>query len=251
MIFKSKLQTTLLGVSQVLSLVIFTFFCTPVYASEGLPIYYSTMQTVKTRQDAFKSEMKKLDLEPVVFGKFKEFMAQVNSEKSKIVIAPSFFGKYDSGYCPVLRFSNAGNKNFKYLILALSDEWKNKDLSSGRIGVVEEVPREKLNDFLLDITGKKFQMVRGVTKPEDLFPLLIFKSADFIMVSSDNLKILKEKFTTPLKLLQETEFVDAPGVFVRKDASTKDLVAKLSQLTPVTSAALGFTSLEPCEGCTQ
>jgi hypothetical protein len=216
-----------------------------VWGTESLPIYYSSVISAKSRQDSVQSELKKIDLQPTIFAKFRDFIDQVKKSQPKVVIAPGSFAQYYPEYKAVLCFSYPGGKSFKYQILSLGD-WSGKSLDSGRIGVVEEVDKDRLNDWVKGITGAKFKMVRAVTKPEDLFPMLIFKSADLILVSPDNLKGLREKFVTQVKQIKESNAVGGPTVYFKKDYENKELIDDLTKLPGQTVSSLGFSSIEAC-----
>jgi hypothetical protein len=213
------------------------------WGADALPIYYSSVISAKVRQDAIQNEFKKKNLQPTVFAKFRDFIDQVKQASPKILVAPSYFDKYYPGYRPVLHFNYAGGKSFRYQILALA-EWEGKSLNSGRIGVVEEVGRDHLADWLSQLTGAKFKMVRAVTKPEDLFSMLVFKAADLILVSPDNLKGLREQFVTQVKTIKQSIPVKGPTVYFKKDFVSQELMEGLLKLSDPTLTSLGFSSIE-------
>lgn len=215
------------------------------WCAESFPIYYSSVISAKIRQDAIQSEMKKISLEPTVFAKFRDFIDQVKQSQPNIVVAPSSFAQYYPEYKPGLCFGYSAGKSFKYQILSLGD-WNGKSLDNGRIGVVEEVDKDHLNDWVSLITGAKFKMVRAVTKPEDLFPMLIFKSTDLILVSPDNLTGLREKFVTQVKQIKESNAIGGPTVYFKKGFDSKGVIEGLTKLPSQTMSSLGFSSIEMC-----
>ena len=91
-----------------------------------------------------------------------------------------------------------------------------------RIGLVEEVDREQLKALVGGLFKINCKIVKSVSKPEDLFPLLVFKTTDFIMISPDNRELLKEKFTAKVYRVSEKRSGGYPTVFVKAGASADD-----------------------------
>lgn len=218
-------------------------------ANDVIPIYYASSLMVPARQSAIKKDFEKLGFDPVVLGNFREFKERLQTEKPKVVIAPGVFAKYNPDFCPVLRFSYAGKEKFQYLLVALDDHWKTKDINTIRIGAVQEVSSDQMKDFVSSVSGQRFVVVRPVPTPYDLLPQLKLGSADLVMISPDNLDKVMEKYNVDVKKVGQSLLVEAPTVFVRKDFDKKDVVQRLSQLNLATSQALGFSALQPCGGC--
>lgn len=231
-----------------LTLLIFATYSVAGFSSEAMPIYYASILPAKNRQQGIGGDLKKLNIDPTVFAKYSDFIEIVKTSKPNILIAPSFFGKYYPEYRPYFRLSIDGKSKIRYKLMALNHGLKGKDLSTEKIGIVQEVDRNHVNEVVSQLLGVKVKLIRTVTKPEDLLPLLVFKSADIIIVSPDNLKGLKEKFSTEVKLIQETEEIDSPTIFFRKDFDPKQLEEKIKGLSPSVLNTLGFTAVEKCEG---
>ncbi len=217
-------------------------------AKDLLPIYYSTFEPAKTRQDAIREEVGKADFDPVVYAKFKDFQDEFAGKSPQTVVAPSVFNKFNSDYIPLLQFVGVNGTKSKYLILALSDEWKTRKLTEAKVGVVEEVSRENLKEFLSKLISGDVKMVKSVSKPEDLYPLLVFKSVDVILISPENHAALKEKFSTPVVMVGETSSFDLPCVFVHKETSKETREKIVTSFSAATVAQLGFTKVEPIGG---
>ena len=214
------------------------------WAHEEIPIYYSSPVSAKDRQGVIKEEFSKQDLEPVVFGKFRDFAEEIKNKAPKVVIAPSFFDKYHPDYKPVLRWIRPGGSSFKYLLLSTNGDADLKKLPEFKVGVVEETDRDDLKGLITGLFAIKFKMVKSVSKPEDLFPLLVFKAVDCILLSPDDLEQLKEKFTAKLQVVTESKAVPVPTVFVRKGVERKEFIEKLQQVPLAVLKRLGFSKFE-------
>lgn len=209
-----------------------------------VPIYYPSTLSAKERQDSIKAQLKS-DVDVVVFAKFKDFIGQVRSADAKVIVAPASFRKYYPQYKPVLQFHGSNGKQFKYLLVTLGGKWTRANLCDGKIGLVEEVDRAHLKDLVSDLCKTRFKMIRSVSKPEDLFPLLMFKSADFILLSPDDHLALKDKFTAKVQTVLETGPVDYPMVYAKDGAAAEGVLNELRKLTPDALERLGFKGLEP------
>lgn len=214
------------------------------HAKEPLPIYYASVLPAKERQEAVRDSIGG-SFEVSVFAKFKDFNDEIESKAPNVLIAPSFFGKFHPEYEPVLRFKASAGNSFKYQILSLSAQWNQKNLAGGKLGMVEEESRDRLKDLVGELLGAKVKLVKSVSKPEDLFPLLIFKSADFILIGPQERERLSEKFTAKVHLVGESRAVGLPVVFVKKGFSNGPLLEALKGISPGACNALGFAAVEP------
>jgi hypothetical protein len=219
--------------------------CPVAWAKEATSVYYPSIQSAQERQELLRGGLAKSNFDVTVFAKFKDFADEVKSKGSNIVLAPAFFQKYHPDYTPVLGFSDRGGRRFKYVLLSLSNKWNKGNLMNGKIGLVEEVDRDHLKDLVSDLLSVNCKMIKSVSKPEDLFPLLVFKSADFIMVSPENHERLKEKFTTKVFQVSESISVENPMVFVKNGTAPDDVVKAFQMLPPDLLKTLGFASMEP------
>jgi len=239
-----------MGTPRLITITMFTWiavvatFAFPANAKGTVAVYYSSTLSAKERQNTIKNEVSKDGFDVVVFGKFKDFDEEIKSKKPDVILAPSTFQKYNSEYSPVMRFTKGGNKQFKYLLLSLDKSWNPKNLSNGKLGIVEEVDREHLKDVASDLFKTKFKMVKSVSKPEDLFPLLIFKSADFIAVSPDDYERLKEKFSAKVNVVGESNAVDLPVVYIKKGQSSEEVISVFKKIPQSIWASTGLYVLE-------
>jgi hypothetical protein len=212
-------------------------------SADSLPIYYSSTIPANLRQEKVESEFKKMELTPVVFAKCRDFIEQVNESKPKIMIAPYSLANYYSNYTPGLIMVNqGGQKFFNYEIISLG-KWKMDNMSSSRIALVEEVEKDHLTQWVTEIVGSKFKIIRTTLKPDDLFPLLIFKSVDLILISKENLKGLQEKWRTKFNIIGETKPVQSLIVYFRKDVVAKPYIEEFLKLSSATMGALESSSI--------
>jgi len=212
-------------------------------AKPQVSIYYPSVLSARERQDVLKTGLAGYDV--TVFAKFRDFSEDLKSKETPIVVAPASFQKAHPEYTPVLGFSGHEGRKFKYALLALSEKWNKGNLEEGKIGLVEEVDREQLKGLVSSLLKVNCKFVKTVSKPEDLFPLLVFKTTDFIMISPDNYELLKEKFTAKVYRVTESEAVDNPTVFVRKGSSVDEAIQALKGLPSGVLGPLGFTSIGP------
>ena len=225
--------------------VIVSLFSASSFAKDVLPIFYASMLPAKDRQDVIKRDLAKDDFDPMVFAKYRDFISQVETSSPLVVIAPASFQRQHSDYHPILRFSEGTTEEFKYLLLSLTNTWTPKSAATGRLGMVEELDRDHLKETASEAFGVNFKMVKSVSKLEDLFPLLVFKSADFIMISPENYERLKERFSAKLYIVMEGKPVSRPMVFTKTGADSGAVTEKLKAMPPAVLTALGFSGIGP------
>jgi hypothetical protein len=214
-------------------------------------VYYSSPVSAVERQQAIRSELGRhfgqgtaKGTEFLVFGRFREFMDLVRSTSAPVLLAPSFFTKFNDSYLPAMALRRGESRQFRYELLSLSDQWNATNLSRGRIGMVEEVGRDQLSSLVPLLLRSKVKQIKSVSKSEDLFPLLAFRSVDFVLIPSDDLKVLKEKFNMPVRRVLETGPVDRPMIFVRKGADAGQVLDLLRELPSSAWSSLGFSGVD-------
>lgn len=218
-----------------------TLFLTGFLQAQELRVYLTSTIPVKEREKSLKSDAALSGMQVTVFGQFREFDS-ANKSKAKYLIVPSSFVKYNPEYKAVYQFGKDGQTNTKLMILATKPEWTKEKFASGKVGIVDELGRKDTKTYVADIAGK-FKLIKRVTKPDDLMPLLVLENADFIIIRSDNYEILKKKFTAKTIKVGETKTVDHPVICVLKDTPESE-VNKLGSLSPETIKALGYTELK-------
>lgn len=207
---------------------------------QELRVYQTSTIPVKDREKALKSDGSLNGIQITVFGQFREFDS-ANKTKAKYLIMPSSWIKYNPDYKPVYQFSKKGKTNTKLMILATKPSCTLENIASGKVGIVDELGRKNTKTHVLDIAGK-FKLIKRVTKPEDLMPLLVLENADYIIISSDNYNILKKRFTAKTIKVGETKTVDHAVICVLKDTPESE-IEKLGKLSPETIKALGYSKL--------
>lgn len=228
---------------RVLTILFVAIFCTAGGVSaEPLLVYYSSILTVKERETAARPDFEKNQIELVLFAKYREFSEEVRKRNPQILIAPSEFGSVNSQYVPLFQLRKFGKAKFKFQLFSLT---KDKiDLAKSKIGVVETTERDQLKDLVKQWLNTDVQMVKSVTKPEDLFPLMVFQSVDAIVIHPDDYKILKEKFTTQVFQVAESANVQYPLLYMKKDADMQKYKTLAKQIPVSALNALGFSDLE-------
>ena len=218
-----------------------SLFLTVYLSAQELRVFQSTTAPVKDREKALKGDSSLGGLQITVFGQFREF-SSANKSKAKYVIVPSSWVKFNPDYKAVYQLGKNGKTNEKLMILATKPEWTIDKIGSGKVGIVDELGRKDTKSYVLDIAGK-FKLIKRVTKPEDLMPLLVLENADYIIIRSDNYEILKKKFTAKTIKVGETKTVDHDVICVLKDTPESD-IEKLGKLSPESIKALGYSELK-------
>ena len=215
---------------------------TDLRAGESLLAYWTTAQSVQERESALKSEFDKVGLDLTVFAKFKEFNDEIKSKSPSFVIAPAEFEFVNNEYVPIVGFDGpAGKPNFKYQFYTLADGGV-PDVANSKLGVVEQADRAEIKEVIGKLSKKIPKSIKTVSKSEDLFPLLVFKSADVIMLSPQDFESLKEKFTTAVKVIGESEMIDYPKIYVKKGQDAKTVTEAIAKLSSDGLKKVGFSS---------
>jgi len=218
-----------------------SLFLTVYLSAQELRVYQTSTIPVKDREKALKADASLSGISVTVFGQFREF-SSANKTKAKYLIVPSSFVKFNPDYKPVYQFAKNGQTNTKLMILTSKADWTMDKIGTGKVGIVDELGRKDTKTYVQDIAGK-FKLIKRVTKPDDLMPLLVLENADYIIIRSHNYDILKKKFTAKTIKVGETKTVDHPVICVLKDTPAAE-IEKLGKLSPETIKALGYSELK-------
>jgi len=204
-----------------------------------IPVYYSTVIPPKVTNKALKAA----GITATVFAKFKDFSNAVKTNKPNVLIAPGSFSEFNKDYDAAMQFYK--KKDFyKYVVLSMDKKWKGADISNGKLGMVVIAKRKKLKGFVKNILGSKAKRVKTVSKAEDLFPLLVFKTVDFILISPDNYKSLKKKFTTKVFKIKKSKAINYPKVYIKIGGDVKKVKGTFSKLRAAGLKSMGFSKLK-------
>ncbi|MFZ4404730.1 MAG: hypothetical protein ACOYOK_11565 [Pseudobdellovibrionaceae bacterium] len=130
------------------------------------------------------------------FAKYGDFEAAIEATNPDGIITTAALADSIEGYAPVAGLKINGADKSKYILLSLDPKTKVADPKT-KIGSVEFIKRTKVKDYLQKIFGATaIGSVKTVSKVEDLFPLLVFKSVDVVALLPSTYDELKEKFNT-------------------------------------------------------
>ena len=226
----------------ILTVLICLIFGTKLVQAEPLLVYFQTAVSVKERESKAKAEFDKNQVELVLFAKFREFLEEVRKRNPNMLIAPSEYSLAANDYVPMYQLRRSGKSKFKIQMYSLSKD--KVDFAKAKLGLVETTDREKLKELAKKWFGVDVPIIKSVTKPEDLFPLMVFKSVDIIAVQPEDLPLLKEKFTTEVFQVAESSFVQYPVLFMKKDVDVSQFKTFVKQISPAALNSLGFSDLE-------
>lgn len=225
---------------------LFTLLLMSGVSATELQVYLTSTIAVSERDKALKADGALSGTNVTVFGKFREFSSSVKISKPTYVIAPSSFSAINKDYKAVYQFGLNGQSKFKYLVLSSKAEWSKNKMSSGSVGIVDELGRTETKKFIQSNVGE-FKRVKRVTKADDLMPLLVLENADYIIICPKNYDVLKRKFTAKTNVVVESKDIDYPMFFVLKGTPQAE-VDKLGEISADTIKSLGYSEMKKTAG---
>lgn len=199
-------------------LVIFYCFLLAIASAEEIRVSYKhifpgkDLKPIEIRQEENK--------EPIVkaFKSFSDFNKAQKEKKAEIILASFAFGKFNDDYRPVASIEIDGKDSENYLLLSFDKKWNSGNLDKAVVGVVDEVGRKNMRDFVGMLTVSKFKRMKRVNSSHELFPLLVLQSVDMILIRADHEYALREKFIVDTKQIKRTKAVLNPIFYVKKDS---------------------------------
>jgi len=211
-------------------------------------VFFPSLARPLAIQEALAGKCPGLDV--TVFGRLTDLRAMAAREPPLAILAPlPALGQF-GGYRPRLQGIRNGSATEKYVLLSIGKPFApGADLGSS-IGAVGIFDRAGMSAFAKGIVPGS-PRINLVTKVEDLLPVLIFGSADAILISETNMREFRKKsranlVSTELKnaqvgLLAVGMRAAAPlaGAGAEAARGEKDILAALKALDAGTLALLG------------
>lgn len=212
----------------------------------GVRVFFPSTLVSAQMQKILQSDPALSKLQFTVYPNFTEFMGQHETEQAEIIIVPSAFAKYYRGtYHPVLKFVKKKGGDFHYLLLAMSKQWTEANISDGIVGIIEEVGMDKAKDYVASLIGKSSKTIKKVTKAKDLIPLLIMENANYIMIAPDLYEKVKGEYATQgITVVKESVAVGYPVFLARENVKDPAIVDSLKKMSAATLENLGFDGVE-------
>ena len=206
-----------------------------------IAVFYGSAVPAKVREKTLQTGLHEQGV--VVYSHNTDFTQAVEKDSIPLVIASAPFDSRED-YEAVLQFSLKGRTEFNYLLYSMTtvDSSKMEELT---IGAVEEVSHDQMIDFFKNKVGLNVKQLKTVSRPEDLFPLLVFKSADAIALAQTDYDGLRTRFnakTRPVRVI--TNPISFPRLYIKKGASANEVIEKVLNLGVPALTALGFDGVE-------
>ena len=192
--------------------------------ADGVLVYMPTTQPAGKIEKQVKAATSQ---NVTVFAKYSDFEAGLEATKHDFLISSEAFEMVGDDYVKGPDVAVGGAGKTKYILLSLDASWKTKNIADARVGAVEVIKRAKMKDFMDKIFGKPFKGIKTVSKAEDLFPLLVFKTVDVIAVMPYFYEELKEKFNTTVHEVGTSQEVSVLNVYSKKGKEADPEVEKL------------------------
>lgn len=223
-----------------LVVILFISFSFISLASDEMRVFFPTVIPVKDREKVLKKDPALNSIDITVLGKFREFKI-ANRNKAKFIIVPYSYTKYQSEYKPIFQFCRNGKSYERMMILSVENNYFSQNLNNAKIGIVDELERKPTKSHIREIAGS-FKIIKRVTKPEDLYPLLILQNADCIIIRPQDYYILSQKFTTKTTIIGYSEPIKLPVLCVLQDKEGS-IRNNFENISPETLKVLGYSEL--------
>lgn len=208
-------------------------------SAEILNVYYPTFIPINDRQDSGKRE----GVPNIIFGQYRDFIENVKSTNPPYVIATSWFGRSNPNYKAKFQFIENGKKEELYKVIALDRKWTNANLAQARIGILEEFDRSQFSPVVKELTGSNFNVIKSVSKPENILTMLVFKTVDVVIIAESILDSVKKMHSFDLITIKTSKPVAKPILYGRVGSEAKEL-KKIDQLPKPFIASLGFSGFK-------
>jgi hypothetical protein len=164
-----------------------------------------------------------------VFAKYSDFEVGIEAMKPDFVLSVDAFDRSNGDFIKGPDVPVSGKTKANYILLSLDPSWKSKDVSEARVGAVEVIKRTKMKAYMDGLFSKPFKGIKTVSKAEDLYPLLIFKTVDVIAVLPYVYEELREKFNTVVHEVGTSHEISILNVYSRKGKEIDEQIENIKR----------------------
>jgi len=167
--------------------------------AERLYVFYPTMVRSQVLQKEFSKTFAGVDV--IVFGKYGDFRAKIAADSSAAVLTRPALIDQLPGYEKRLTGVRDGKTEEAYRLVSVGKPVKTDSLGSITIGVLDFLGKQGMEEFVSSMT-RHHAKVKRVMKLEDLLPLLTFEMAQAILVTDEQIALLKKTSNLDLIVTQ-------------------------------------------------
>lgn len=183
-------------------------------------VFYPTVKKPKILKQELAAKLSNYDI--LVFGKYIDFINQINKRNPDIIITK----------LPILK--DIQNYEIEYIGLKDQSKYENYslislkpidslDFSEISIGVVNSLGRKQTKN-ILENKFKGSLNIKYVNKVEDLYPLLTFDLADVVILTNKNLNYYKKLSNRKLYFKEVENFaIENVGIAIKNKTEDKKI----------------------------
>lgn len=209
--------------------------------SHGNSLYVFVPTEVKTNVVQEKIQAVCPAVNTTVFGRAKDFNSQLKSAPPEAVLTMLPVIERQSGFDTVLNGEKNGNAFENYVLVAIDREVSLEAIGEMKIGVLDLLGRKPMNEFVGQLLQTKVKLKR-VSKIEDLLPLMSFKAADALFVSTSVYESLQKQSQLNLVAKQLDIQIGLVSAAVNGTQSSSEITACINQFQPELNKILGVES---------
>jgi hypothetical protein len=179
-------------------------------------------------------------LEVVVFGRFRDFAAQVESERPDAVLTLPAVLEQLPEYKTLLHGVRNGRRREQYVLVSVSDPLNPDHLAGKTIGIIDFLGRRKTEQQV----SRYFEHpphLKRVTRVEDFVPLLSFGMADGVFLSRRHADYMRETSNLPYRITPvPTARLGILALAARSGSLDRTITKSILNLPDDVLAALGI-----------
>ncbi|MCJ8347237.1 hypothetical protein MJH12_16980 [bacterium] len=210
-------------------------------SADQMAIFFPINVSSRQIKSNFRQDKNYGKYRPVVFSKVKELLKVNKSKQYDYVLATESFFQFNPAYRKKFVFQRDDKDQFQFKIVSLLPDLNENDLKKGVIALVDVTKRKHLKSYMSGLLDQlSFRKIKRVSKVEDLFPILVFNNAQFILVRPQNLLQLRAEYSSPIYEVGTSKLESFPSIGVHKNSSFN----KLEKPSLSIIKQLGFTSVK-------
>lgn len=239
---RMKLYSVLNSVLKLsLYFLLISFVSKTAHCADNLAVFLPIDKSAKEIKKLFKRDKIYSKHRTVAYSKLKELLKVNNSKHYDYVVAPNSFFHFNKLYQKKYTFQRKNKSNFKFKVVTLSSELSQQSFQDGIVAILDVTKRRDAKPYLSHLLeGRSFRKIKRVSKLEDLFPILVFNNAQYLLIRPQNLKQIRSEYTSPIFVVGESVSESYPSIGVHVNSSFQSLEKPSLSLIK----QLGFSSVK-------
>lgn len=196
---------------------------------KDLHVFYPTTLYPQFFQEKISKEIPK-NLTVVVFGRYEDFISQVQSQKPTMILTLPELTHQLQEYSSKLEGIQAGGSREPYCFLSTADTFSEETIANTTIGLIDFLGKKEMESSIRTAYGDKVKIKR-IRKVEDLLPLLLYDMVDAILIPRRYITFFEKQSSIEFHVSEAKYSTSLVSLFILEKSTPQNSVESIQTLS--------------------